>query len=192
MTRSKALLIVLVLLTGLGTPALAQGPRPGGGLDVLTDMLRMNRTVRGHVVQHREATLVLRGDDDRTYAINTADLDLERLRGLRTGRPVSVVLKSPVPGTMPIAVSLTQADGPTKVFQRVEGTVEAVSDARIRFTTHEGMKLTLDRSRIAGEIPHLVPSDSATLVYEQEPRFAGVWIETREVQPSAAPRGPRS
>ena len=190
MTRGKALLTMLVLLTGLNTPALAQGPgRPGGVLDGLTDMLRMNRTVRGHVVQHREATLVLRSDDDRTYAINTADLDLERLRGLRDGRPVTVVLKSPVLGLMPIAVSLTQADGPTKVFQRVEGTVEAVSDARIRFTTPDGMRLTLDRSRIVGEIPHMAPHDTVTLVYEQEPRFAGVWIETREVQPSAMPRG---
>lgn len=192
MTRSKAILTMLVLLTGLTSPALAQAPgRPGGVFDVLTDMLRMNRTLRGHVVQHREATLVLRGDDDRTYAINTADLDLDTLRGLRDGRPVSVALKSPVPGAMPIAVSLTQVAGPTKVFQRVEGTVEAVSDDRIRFTTHEGMRLMLDRARIVGEVPHVAPNDSATLVYEQEPRFAGVWIETREVQPSATPRGER-
>src|SRR5207302_9461873 len=160
-------------------------------LDELTDVLRRNRMVHGHVVQHREATLVLRGDDDRTYTINTADLDLEALRGLRDGRPVAVALKSSVAGAMPIAVSLQQTNGATKVFRRVEGTVGTVSDDQIRFTTHEGMRLTLDRARIVGETPPVTPNEAATLVYEQEPRIAGVWIETREVQPAAAPRSER-
>ena len=190
MARSTAILTMLVLLTGATTPALAQGPgRADSVIDVLTDVLRLNRTVRGHVVQHREATLVLRGDDDRTYTINTADLDLETLRGLRDGRPVAVAFKSPVPGAMPIAVSLQQTNGPTKVFRRVEGTVDMVSDDQIRFTTHEGMRLTLDRARMVGEAPHVTPNETATLVYEQEPRIAGVRIETREVQPAATPRG---
>ena len=41
------------------------------------------------------------------------------------------------------------------------------------------------------ETPPVAPNETATLVYEQEPRIAGVWIETREVQPAAAPRGER-
>ena len=189
MAKAKAILTILVVI-GIATPAWAQGSgRADGVLDVLSDMLRLNRTVRGHVVQHREATLVLRSDDDRTYTINTADLDLETLRGVRDGRPVAVALKSPVPGTMPIAVSLQQAAGPTKVFRRVEGTVVTVSDDQIRFTTQDGMTLTLDRGRIVGDAPHVAPNETATIVYEQEPRIAGVWIETREVQPAATPRG---
>src|SRR5205814_2910840 len=98
----KAILTILVAI-GIATPAWAQGSGPASGvLDVLSDVLRLNRTLRGHVVQHREATLVLRGDDDRTYTINTADLDLRTLRGVRDGRPVAVAPKSPVPGTIPI------------------------------------------------------------------------------------------
>ena len=74
---------------------------------------------------------------------------------------------------------------------RAEGTVDMVSDDQIRFTTHEGMRVTLDRTRIVGETPPVAPNETATLVYEQEPRIAGVWIETREVQPAAAPRSER-
>jgi hypothetical protein len=189
MTKAMPIFTILVVL-GIVTPAWAQGSgRAGGAFDVLNDALRVNRTVRGHVVQHREGTLVLLGDDDRTHTINTVDLDLDTLRGVRDGRPVVVALKSPVPGTMPIAVSLQPADGPTKVFRRVEGTVDAVSDDQIRFTTRDGMTLTLDRGRIVGEAPYVVPNETATLVYEQEPRIAGVWIEMREVQPAATPRG---
>src|SRR5437773_9052680 len=162
MTKAKVILTILVVI-GLAAPAWAQGPGHADSvIDVLTDVLRLNRTVRGHVVQHREATQVLRGDDERTYTINTADLDLERLRGLRDGRPIAVALKSPVPGTMPIAVSLQQTDGPTKVFRRVEGTVDAVIDDQIRFTTRDGKTLTLDRGRIVGEAPHVALNEPAT------------------------------
>ena len=66
-----------------------------------------------------------------------------------------------------------------------------MSDDQIRFTTRDGSTLTLDRGRIVGEAPHVALNEPATLVYEQEPRIAGVWIETREVQPAAAPRGER-
>jgi len=189
MTKARSIFTILVAIA-MVTPAWAQGSG-GGVFDVLNDALRLNRTVRGHVVQHREGTLVLRGDDDRTYTINTVDLDLSALRGVRDGRPVAVALKSPVPETMPIAVSLQPADGPTKVFRRVEGTVDAVSDDQIRFTTRDGRTVTLDRGRIVGEAPYVVPNETATLVYEEEPRTAGVWIEMREVQPAAAPRGER-
>jgi hypothetical protein len=189
MHRPRALLTTLALLVGIAAPALAQSGRAGGVFDVLTDVLHMNRLLHGHVVQHREATLVLRGEDERTYTINTAGLDLGVLRALRDGRPVDVAVKSPaVGGGMPIAVSLRESAGPSKVFRRVEGVVDAVDDERIRFTTRDGATLVLDRSQIVGERPRVAPNETATLIYEQEPRMAGVWIETREVEPAAAPR----
>ena len=187
----KIVLTAVVLMTSVA-PALAQGPgRASGVYDVLTDILGLNRTVQGHVVQHREGTLILRGEDARTYTINSAGLDLTTLRSLRDGRPVTVTLKSSPDGGMPVAASLKHAEGPAKVFRRVEGTVDAVTDDRITFTTHGGNILTLDRARIIGEALHVAPNETATLVYEQEPRLAGVWIESREVQPAAAPRGER-
>jgi hypothetical protein len=187
-----------VVLLGVVTPALGQRQgqgREGGVPDVLTgvltDVLRLSRSVHGHVVQHREATLVLRGGDDRTYTINTVGLETTALRNLREGWPVIVVLKSPGPDSMPIAASVAPGEGAVKVFRRVKGTVESVSGDRITFKTRGGMTVTLDRSRIVGEAPHVAPNESATLVYEQEPQLAGVWIATGEGQPSAAP-GPRS
>lgn len=159
----------------------------GGVLDVLTDVLGLERTARGHVVQHREATLVLRGDDGRTYTINTAGLDSSAMARLKEGRPVTVALKSGSgPDAMPIAESVSAGPGASKAFRRVEGTVEAVTGDRITFRTRDGMTLTLDRSRIVGEAPRVAVNETATVVYEEEPRLAGVWIDTREIQPSAA------
>src|SRR5438093_1212914 len=82
----------------------------------------------------------------------------------------------------------SRSGGPPAVFRRVDGIVDAVDDERIRFTTRDGATLVLDRSQIVGERPRVAPNETATLIYEQEPRVAGVWIETREVEPAAAPR----
>lgn len=159
----------------------------GAVLDVLTDGLGLARTARGHVVQHREATLVLRGDDQRVYTINTAGLDLPAMTRLKEGRPVTVALKSGSgPAVMPIAASVTAGPGAAKTFRRVEGFVEAVNGDRVTFKTRDGLTLTLDRSRIVGEAPRVAVNETATLVYEQEPALAGVWIDTREIQPAAA------
>lgn len=184
-------LIALVLaaaLLGSATPSLAQSDNPASRVfELLPDVLGLKRTVRGHVVQHREATLVLRGDDRRTYTINTAALDAAAMRGLKEGQPVVVGVKTGGESTMPIASSVTPGSQAAKQFRRVEGTVETVVDDRITFRTREGMVLVLDRTRIIGDAPRVVANESATLVYEQDPQIAGVWIEPRDVQPSAAP-----
>ena len=181
-------LSMTVLITGV--PASAQ-PRTDGVVDILKDMLGLDRVVHGHVVQHREATLVLRGKDDRTYTINTAGLEVDGARRLRDGRPVTVTLKGPGPGGMPIASAVDLESGPAKVFRRVDGTVEALNEDAVTFRTHDGMTFTLDRARIVGEPPRVALHEPGTLVYQQEPRVAGVWIETHDVQPAAAPRGSR-
>src|SRR5436190_22314524 len=98
----RAILTMLVFAAVLPSPAGAQA-RSDSVVDTLSDLLGLGRTVRGHVVQHREATLVLRSDDARTYTVNTAGLDPSGLRNLREGRPVAVTLKSKGPEAMPIA-----------------------------------------------------------------------------------------
>jgi hypothetical protein len=189
----KAILAILVIASGIPALACAQGTDRARGVfdDLLKDVLRLNRTVRGHVVQHREATLVLRSDDERTYTINTAALGFAALHALRDGRSVTVSLKDSLPGAMPIAVALEPADGSVKRFQRVEGSVEAVDDERITFRARDGRRLSLERARIVGDAPHVWPSETATLIYQDEPRVAGVWIESRDVEPAALPRSVR-
>ena len=187
-----AVLTIVLGITVLlpATTASAQS-HTGGVVDVLKGIFGLERVVRGHVIQNREATLVLRSEDDRTYTINTAALDIDGVRRLRDGRPVAVTLKNPGPEGMPIASAVDLQSGPAKVFRRIDGTVEAVTDDAITFKGHDGKTFTLDRARIVGEEPRVAPHEPGVLVYEQEPRLAGVWIESRDVQPAAAPRGDR-
>lgn len=186
------LLLIAAALIGVPTPARGQGDNPASRIfDILPDVLGLKRTVRGHVVQHREATLVLRGDDRRTYTINTAGLDAPAMARLKEGQAVVVGVKTDGESSMPIAASVDPADTGAKVFRRVEGVVESVNDAHIVVRTRQGMTLTLDRARIIGETPRVTPNETAMLIYEQEPQLAGVWIETRDMQPSAAPGSSR-
>lgn len=187
-----AFLTVLVVLS-TGSGASAQLPPAGqSAVDALNEVLGLNWHAQGHVVQHREATLVLRGLDQRVYTINTAGLDAVALRRLKDGRPVTVELKRATKlDAMPIAASVATLQAPAKTFRRVEGIVEAVSDEQIAFKTHEGRVLTLDRARIVGEAPQVAVNDTATLTYEQEPTVAGVWIDARETDPSALTGPPR-
>ena len=109
-TIAPVLTTALVVLSAL-TPALAQVPSSGPGLGALIDALDLTRNVRGWVLRHREGTLVLRGEDDRIYRINTAGLDTGALARLSEGNFVTVTLKSSVtPGAMPIASSVEAGD----------------------------------------------------------------------------------
>ena len=188
-----AILTTAVVLLGIVHPALGQEGRSGGVRDIVKDIFGAKRDLHGYVVQHREATLVLRADDGHVYTINTAALDTAALGRLGQGRPIAVALKSEVPtiSTMPIAEAIKPMAGPVKVFRRVEGTVETVTADRVIFKTRDGLTVALDRSKIVGEAPPLTTDDEATLVYEEQPRLAGVWINPHDgVQPSASPGMP--
>ena len=188
MTIVVALLTAIVVLSGMTSPAVGQS-RPAAGVSgVLDEVLGLRWNARGHVVQHREATLVLRGEDGRTYTINTAGLDASALSRLKEGRLVIVALdRSSNPDAMPIAASVAEGAGPAKTFRRVDGVVEAVDGSRITVTTPQGLRLALDGARVVGEAPRAVAHEAATLVYEEEPALAGVWIDARETQPAASP-----
>ena len=191
MTTIIAMFTTAVVLLGIADPALAVGQGRGGSVrDILADVFGVERNLRGHVVQHREATLVLRADDTRIYTVNTAALDVAALSRLKDGLPVIVSLKSEAPDatTMPIASSIRPVDGQSaRAFRRAEGMVESVNDDRVVFKTREGMTVTLDRARIVGDAPQVLAHEPATLVYEQEPRLAGLWIDARETAgPSAS------
>ena len=183
-----ALLTTIVVLTGMTSPAVGQ-PRPTAGVSgVLDEVLGLRWNARGHVVQHREATLVLRGEDGRTYTINTAGLESSAVSRLKDGRSVIVALdRGSNPDAMPIAASVADGAGPAKTFRRVDGVVEAVDGSRITVRTPQGLRLTLDGARVVGEAPRAIVDEAATLVYEEEPALAGVWIDAHEIQPAATP-----
>jgi len=110
MTDVKApvttVLATLVAAAAVAPAAVAQ-TQPSTALEALTDVLGLARTARGWVLRHREGILVLRGEDDRIYEVNTAGLDASALAHLREGRFVSVALKRSVTaGAMPIAASV--------------------------------------------------------------------------------------
>src|SRR5262245_31945888 len=171
-SRATLRILLCIMFVGSAVPARGQ-TRTSGALDVVREVFGLGRVVRGHVIQHREGTLVLRGEDHRTYTVNTAGLEIPALRRLRDGRPVTVTLKSaggPEPDTMPIASAVTIEAGPAKAFRRVEGTVESVTDDRITVTTSDGVRVALDRDRVVGELPPVEPAESLIIVYEQEPR----------------------
>jgi hypothetical protein len=183
MTAIIAIFTTLVVLLGTGGAALGQARE---AIDILTNVLGLNRTVRGHVVQQQDGMLVVRGDDRRTYAISTTALGASAAGRLTEGEPVTVTLRREPEGGTPVAESVEQAAGGRASFQRIEGTVESVSGDRVTFRTRDGRTVTLDRSRIVGPMPRLSTGESASLIYEGDPQTA-VWIDARTAAASTAP-----
>src|SRR5687768_3026017 len=107
MVVTLAILTTLAALVGPAVPVLAQ--RPTDAVQgILSDIY--GRTdhaptdvVRGYVVEHRAATLVLRGEDGRIVTINTAGLEAPAMSRLEEGRLVMVEVKSGAVTAMPIA-----------------------------------------------------------------------------------------
>src|SRR2546422_550469 len=66
----------------------------GGVLDVLQGVLRGERQLRGNVVAVHDSDIVVRGDDGRTYVVNTSGLDASTAQSLKPGQAVSVTARS--------------------------------------------------------------------------------------------------
>jgi hypothetical protein len=106
MTTLIAVVTTLAVLAP-AVPALAHGSGTDDAVrSIFGDVIDPIRTVRGEVVRHREATLLLRAEDGRTYTINTAGLDAAAMARLTEGRSVRVALKDGRPGAMPIAATV--------------------------------------------------------------------------------------
>lgn len=183
------------ILLGVAAAAGAQSPRPGGVLDALSDVLDLPRTARGHVVEHRAGTLVLRGEDDRIYRINTAGLDASDAARLREGRFVSVALKSGTPGAMPIAASVDaieiQPSAAVGATQYLHGAVEAVGLATLTLRADTGHVVTVDTTQVTEPV-RVRPGDLVTIVGKtpegHSERFVADAIQTDTVStPTAIP-----
>jgi hypothetical protein len=184
-----AILIAVTFLFAAGLPAGAQtGERV---IDALTDLLRRDQQLRGHVVAVHSDDVVVRGNDGRTYTISAGGLDPQRLADtLRPGQPVEVKLGQA--GDGPVAASIeADATGRPQSFRTVSGSVESVAPDRIEFRTTEGFVIPLDLKQIVGHKPSVSPGESATLTYDvsgQNPLTA-LWIERGTAATgSASPR----
>ena len=189
MWRAIGTITILVLALGSVGPAQAQtGERV---FDTLTDLLRGggNQHVRGYVVAVRDSDIVVRGGDNRTYAISTAGVDRQKLAGLQPGQPVKVTVKRGSGDTL--TASAVEADnGQPRTFRTAEGVVDSVSGGRVQFRTSEGFTVPVDLNQIVGPRPTLQRGDSATVIYEQTGQnpITAVWIDPRASLGAASPR----
>lgn len=200
-----AILTTLVIVLSSSLPAAAQSKKEGQGqglgnvLDTLSGILGGSQRVHGNIVLTKESTIVLRGDDGRTYAVDASSID-PRLRGiLQPGEAVTVVVKTgqnqtPVASDIQLDRVKSGAIPQRKSFHQVLGTVELVTGSQVLFKTRDGLELPVDVSTIKG-LPALTPKQPATLIYEpgHQHQIEAVWIEPGHLQPTAgAPSGTAS
>src|SRR5215813_7348018 len=134
---------------------------------------------------------IVRGDDDRTYVVNTSGVDLSAVQGLKPGQAVSVTARSTGQNGVLVASAVKSESSPTKNFQTIEGTVESVNGTKITFKTPNGLSLPLDLRQVVGRTPNLQPNTPATLTVEQDrDALTAVWIEPRASQAGAAASTP--
>ncbi len=161
-------------------PAWAQGGgKSGNVLDTLGDLLRGAQSVRGRVVVLRDNELVLRGQEGKTYVVNTAAMESDTLAKLAPGQTVSVKLR---PGQHEVLIADTAKieAGAPQSFQKIDGTVQSVSGERVSFRTKEGLVVPVDLAQVAGRAPKLKADEPATLYYESQGQsVVGVWVEPK-------------
>src|SRR5262245_53062998 len=158
-----------------------------GVLDVLQGIVRGERQLRGNVVAVHDDEVIVRGDDNRTYVVNTSGADESTVQGLKPGQAVSVTARSAGQNGVLVASAVKPESSPTKNFQTIEGTVESVDGTKITFKTPNGLTLLLDLHQVIGRAPNLQPNTPATLTVEQDrDALTVVWIEPRASRAGAA------
>jgi hypothetical protein len=159
----------------------------GGVLDTLGNVLGTGpQKLHGTVVLADGSTFVLRTDDGRTYRVDTASLDQQKISAVTPGQTVSVTARGGGQAGVLTASDLTadakstgsDAKSNGKTFQTVNGTVQQASRDRVMFRTRDGLVLPVDVGNING-LPYLAANQPATLYYEQGPKqeIVGVWIQ---------------
>jgi translation initiation factor IF-1 len=196
--RKLAILTTLALALSVAAPLAAQDKQDkdkndkgalGGVLDTLGNVLGTGtQKLQGTVVLSEGSTFVMRTDDKRTYRIDTASLDPQKVGALTPGQAVSVTARGGGQAGVLTASEITpDAKSSGKTFQTVSGTVQEASRQRVLFKTRDGLVLPVDVSNING-LPYLAANQPATLYYEQGSRqeVVGVWVQPGSGQPSAS------
>jgi len=190
--RRLAFLTIAVVVLASVVPVSAQDNKGGlgGVLDTLGNVLGGGaRKIHGTVVLSDGSTFVLRGDDHRTYRVDTASLDPAKRTALTPGQAVTVSARGGGQGGVFVATDLQPeaASGGT-TFQTVSGTIQEAGAQRVLFKTRDGLVLPVDVGQMNG-LPYLAANQPATLYYEQgsNQQIVGVWLQPGAAQPSASP-----
>ena len=201
--RRLAVLTTLALILAAAAPLAAQDKQDkqtkpdskgglGGVLDTLGNVLGTGtQKLHGTVVANEGATFVLRTDDRRTYRVDAAAIDPQKVSALTPGQTISVTAHGGGQAGVLTATDVTpDPKGGGKTFQAVSGTVQEAGRQRVLFKTRDGLVLPVDVSNING-LPYLAPNQPATLYYEQGPRqeIVGVWIQPGTAGASAPSTG---
>ena len=201
--RRLAVLTTLALILAAAAPLAAQDKQDkqtkqdskgglGGVLDTLGNVLGTGtQKLHGTVVANEGATFVLRTDDRRTYRVDAAAIDPQKVSALTPGQTISVTAHGGGQAGVLTATDVTaDPKGGGKAFQAVSGTVQEAGRQRVLFKTRDGLVLPVDVSNING-LPYLAPNQPATLYYEQGPRqeIVGVWIQPGTAGTSATSTG---
>jgi len=190
--RTFAILTTLALVVAFAPPTMAQDNQDktnqdktnrgglGGVLDTLGNVLGAGtQKLHGTVVVSEGSTFVLRTDDKRTYRVDTASLDPQKISTLTPGHTVSVTTRGGGQAGVLTATEVTpDTKNTAKTFQSVNGTVQEAERQRVLFKTRDGLVVPVDVGSING-LPYLAANQPATLYYEQGSRqeIVGVWIQ---------------
>ncbi|HEV8614856.1 MAG TPA: hypothetical protein VGU22_05125 [Methylomirabilota bacterium] len=192
MTFVVALFTAVAILLASAAPASAQTGQGGlgGVLDALGGILGgVAQKLHGTVVLARDTTLVLRGDDERSYRIDLASIAPQARQSLRVGETATVSVRGGGQAGVLTATDLhADPSGAPKAFRQVAGTIEeGGNNSRIVFRTRDGLSLPIDVSQLRG-LPFFSANDPATLIYEHGPQqqIVAVWVEPGQTQPAAS------
>ena len=172
--RRLAAFTTLALILAAAAPLAAQDKQDsqnkqdskgglGGVLDTLGNVLGTGtQKLHGTVVANEGSTFVLRTDDHRTYRVDAASLDPQKVSALTPGVTVSVTARGGGQAAVLTPTDVTpDPKGGGKAFQAVSGTVQEAGRQRVLFKTRDGLVLPVDVSNING-LPYLAPNQPAT------------------------------
>jgi hypothetical protein len=169
--------------------------RDGRGGDILSGLPGEYQRLHGDRVHVSGATMIVRADDGKTYAVDMSALETQMWHPIELGQAVTLAAK---PGREPNALiaARLQADPadratgktPKKPFISAQGTIESAQDSELRFKMPDGRVVWADASQMPGRAAVRV-NDQGTLIYDRDPRqrVTALWFERSETQPSAAP-----
>lgn len=180
-------IVIAVLTLAHGRPALAQSQGLGGILnDALGGLLSQgdeHQRWHGHFVQAKDATMILRAEDGKTYAVDMSTINAPGWQTLTLGQPVTLVAK---PGSGPQTLIATRIEAEQqdrsgrvrapRAFRATHGVVERVDGSQLTMRTAENGLISVDLARMTGEA-EFHARDGALLILEPGPSNTVVWIE---------------
>ena len=168
--------------------------RKTDAVDILSGLPGEYRRLHGYRVHGSGSTMIVLADDGTMSAVDMSSAAGQAGYPIELGKAVTLAVK---PGHEPntfIAgrIEADRADPSTgkisrRLFDSVQGTVEAIQGSTIEFRTFEGTLLRADASRMPG-VTTVQVNDRGALTYERWPKrqVTALWLERQEIQPSAA------